>query len=156
MAKNRYPVIDYMECAECGACVKKCSHGVYDKSKAPSPLVVTPENCVDHCHGCGNLCPNGAITYVGEDTGWTPPHGMKTDDEPCCAGANTGVGCSCGDTCGCGGEAVEKELFVDFLYLDLKTCDRCIGTDDVLLEAVNEIEPVLKAAGYAIALNKMK
>jgi ferredoxin len=31
------------------------------------------ENCVDHCHGCGNKCPVGAITYVGEDTGWTPP-----------------------------------------------------------------------------------
>jgi NAD-dependent dihydropyrimidine dehydrogenase PreA subunit len=84
MAKTWYPVIDYLECAECGACVKKCSYGVYDKTKAPSPLVVKPENCVDHCHGCGNLCPNGAITYVGDDTGWTPSHGMKTAEEPCC------------------------------------------------------------------------
>lgn len=36
MAKAWYPVIDYMECKECGSCIKKCSHGVYDKLKAPS------------------------------------------------------------------------------------------------------------------------
>jgi len=74
MAKTWYPVIDYSLCTECGTCVAKCSHGVYDTSKAPTPNVINPVGCDDHCHGCGNRCPVGAITYVGEDTGWTPPN----------------------------------------------------------------------------------
>jgi NAD-dependent dihydropyrimidine dehydrogenase PreA subunit len=75
MAKTWYPVIDYQVCAECGTCVSLCPHGVYDTAKAPSPLVVHPEACIDRCHGCGNRCPAGAIQYVGDDTGWTPPKG---------------------------------------------------------------------------------
>ena len=88
MAKKWYPVIDILICMECGSCVNKCSHGVYNKDKFPVPIVVYPDGCVDHCHGCGNLCPQGAITYVGEDTGWTPPHG-KSAETPSC-------GCCCG------------------------------------------------------------
>lgn len=84
MAKNWYPVIDILTCAECGVCVAKCKHGVYDKSKAPIPVVVNPNGCLDHCHGCGNKCPNGAITYVGEDTGWTPPNGTPQEKSGCC------------------------------------------------------------------------
>ena len=37
--------------------VAKCTHGVYNKAKAPTPVVVNPDGCVDHCHGCDNLCP---------------------------------------------------------------------------------------------------
>lgn len=90
MAKTWYPVIDYVTCIECGTCIAKCSHGVYDTAKAPSPLVSNPEACVDHCHGCGTRCPVGAITYVGEDTGWTPPNGAQESETPCC---------SCGGNC---------------------------------------------------------
>ena len=43
------------------------------KKIAPSPIVSNPDGCIDHCHGCGNKCPVGAITYVGDDTGWIPP-----------------------------------------------------------------------------------
>ena len=39
------------------------------KKIAPSPIVSNPDGCIDHCHGCGNKCPVGAITYVGDDTG---------------------------------------------------------------------------------------
>ena len=81
MAKSWYPVIDYLACSECGTCIAKCSHGVYDKAKAPSPVVVRTENCIDHCHGCGNKCPVGAISYVGDDTGWTPPNGEHSAAE---------------------------------------------------------------------------
>lgn len=81
MAKKWYPVIDYLMCVECGTCVAKCSHGVYDTAKAPSSVVKNPELCVDHCHGCGNRCPVGAITYLGEDTGWTPPNGEQLVEE---------------------------------------------------------------------------
>ena len=94
MAQKWYPVIDYSKCEECGACIDKCSHGVYNKEKTPAPVVISPESCVDHCHGCGNICPNGAITYVGEDTGWMPPNGEKAKGSDCDCGC--GEGCSCG------------------------------------------------------------
>lgn len=142
MAKTWYPVIDYLLCTECGACISKCPHGVYDKSKAPSPVVKNPEACVDHCHGCGNICPVGAITYVGEDTGWTPPNGEQSAEEARCS-------------CGCEA-ASEKKLVVEYLYLDLKTCERCIGTDDVLDGVMLTLTPALKLAGYEVEYSKVE
>lgn len=82
MSIKWYPVIDYMNCIECGACTDKCSHGVYDKEKAPTPVVVYTEGCIEGCHGCGNLCPQSAITYIGETT-------ENTDS------------CSCSGNCTC-------------------------------------------------------
>lgn len=89
MAKNWYPVIDYLLYQECGSCSDMCAHGVYDPAAAPSPRVIHPENCVDHCHGCGTQCPAGAITYVGEDTGWVPPaeNGETETAGSCCCGS---------------------------------------------------------------------
>lgn len=69
MSKTWYPVIDYGLCSECGSCTEKCKHGVYDLKKIPTPVVVLPDNCVHGCHGCGNLCPSGAVSYVGEISG---------------------------------------------------------------------------------------
>jgi NAD-dependent dihydropyrimidine dehydrogenase PreA subunit len=69
MAKKWYPVIDYSKCVECGTCVEFCGHGVYDKKKKPSPVVVYPDGCVDHCHGCQAKCQTGAISYVGDNGG---------------------------------------------------------------------------------------
>jgi len=66
MSKAWYPVIDYVKCIECGACTRKCKNGVYDQEKAPTPVVILPEGCIQGCHGCGNLCPAEAISYVGE------------------------------------------------------------------------------------------
>ena len=80
MSKNWYPVIDQENCIECGSCFNKCKHGVYDLMKVPIPVVVMPENCIQGCHGCGNLCPSEAILYVGD---------QKQGSENC--------GCSCGD-----------------------------------------------------------
>jgi len=156
MAKMWYPVIDYLECVECGTCVDNCTHGVYDKSKAPSPVVTSPEACIDHCHFCGNNCPQGAITYVGDKTGWTPPLGKSEAAEPSC---DCDSGCGCGSDCGsdCGNDEIvldEHALTIDFLYLDLTTCERCMGTDDVLMDAINEVSALLKAAGYAVTVNK--
>jgi NAD-dependent dihydropyrimidine dehydrogenase PreA subunit len=66
MSKTWYPVIDYEKCTECGACIDKCKHGVFNIAKAPRPVVVYPEGCVQGCHGCGILCSNSAIEYVGD------------------------------------------------------------------------------------------
>lgn len=147
MAKKWYPVVDILSCIECGTCVKFCSHGVYDKTKAPSPIVVHPDGCVDRCHGCGNKCPVGAIAYVGDDTGWIPPvlrdKGGAPDVTP-----SRGCGCGCADR----SETVsgKKKLQIEYLYLDLKTCDRCIGTNEVLKEVVDTLRPVLDMAGYEV------
>lgn len=81
MSKTWYPVIDYSKCIECGTCVNFCSHGVYNKEKSPTPVVVYPEGCIQGCHGCGNKCKVEAIEYVGDS--------KKKETESC--------GCSCGD-----------------------------------------------------------
>lgn len=142
MAEKWYPVIDYLECVECGECSSKCPHGVFDMDKAPSPVVIHPEYCIDRCHGCGDLCPQGAITYVGDDTGWIPHQGAMKET-PC--------GCGCivpepGD---------EKGLKIQFLYLDLNTCVRCKATDSTLLEAVKELTPVLETLGFRTSVEKV-
>jgi NAD-dependent dihydropyrimidine dehydrogenase PreA subunit len=148
MAKAWYPVIDYTTCVECGTCAAKCPHGVYDVRKAPTPVVKNPVECVDHCHGCGNRCPVGAITYVGDDTGWVPPHKAietETEAEP--------AGCGCGCDCG---ENEEKTVNVQYLYLDLTTCDRCIGTDKELDDVMMVLTPALELAGLKVEYEKVE
>ena len=87
MAAKWYPVIDYSLCAECGTCVSFCPHGVYDRGKAPTPVVTNPLECVDHCHGCQKKCPTGAISYVGEDE-------TSSGESGCgCGGSNRGTCC---------------------------------------------------------------
>lgn len=85
MAAKWYPVIDYAACIECGTCSDFCPHGVYDRSKSPTPVVVNPDGCIDHCRGCQDQCPAGAISYVGDDNG---------------AAMESGCGCSGGSCCG--------------------------------------------------------
>jgi len=99
MGKNWYPIINEDTCIKCGKCIAFCKHGVYDKSKGNTPVVIAPVGCVDHCHGCGDICPTGSITYVGEDTGWIPPN-AKADKESAC---------SCGDDCACGDNSQSSE-----------------------------------------------
>ena len=142
MAKMWYPVIDYGVCEDCGNCVSFCRHGVYDKIKAPSAVVIYPEGCVDHCHGCGDKCPMGAISYVGDDTGWVPLNGEGSKLVPC-------TSCRCS-------ESSKKEVLVEYLYLDLKTCDRCIGTDKVLDEVMLILTDALHIAGYEVEYKKIK
>ena len=83
MGKNWYPQIDSYSCIRCGACVEKCGNGVYDKASHPVPQIVQPFACRDGCHGCGNRCPVGAISYYGDDTGCLPPQG-KEQRPDCC------------------------------------------------------------------------
>ncbi|MCM1565229.1 MAG: 4Fe-4S binding protein [Dehalobacter sp.] len=86
MSKTWYPVIDYEKCIECGACTDKCQHGVYNQQKAPTPVVVQPENCIHGCHGCGALCPEEAISYVGENNKQNNSCGCDCSDDNggCC------------------------------------------------------------------------
>ena len=40
--------------------------------------------------------------------------------------------------CCCSETKEQKVIKIDYLYLDLKTCDRCVGTDVVLEEVIKQ------------------
>ena len=50
----------------------------------------------------------------------------------------------------------EKTVTIEYLYLDLQSCDRCIGTDAVLEEAIAELTPTLERAGLALIIAKLR
>jgi NAD-dependent dihydropyrimidine dehydrogenase PreA subunit len=74
MSKNWYPVINFEACTACGACLKKCSHGVF-ADKGGTIIMLKPEGCAEGCHGCQKLCPTGAISYFGENDPNLKPSG---------------------------------------------------------------------------------
>lgn len=47
-----------------------------------------------------------------------------------------------------------RKISVEYLFLDLKTCDRCIGTDQVLEEVIKELAPAMELAGYSFEYKK--
>lgn len=47
-----------------------------------------------------------------------------------------------------------KEIKIDYLYLDLNTCDRCVGTDAVLEKVIQKLAPAFALAGYRISYQK--
>jgi hypothetical protein len=49
-----------------------------------------------------------------------------------------------------------KHVLVEYLYLDLQVCDRCIGTEEVLNEVLTKLSPVLQLAGYEVEYQKTK
>lgn len=61
--------------------------------------------------------------------------------------------CSCG--CDCGEEKAQKVL-VEYLYLDLNTCERCIGTDQILDGVMELLTPSLQLAGYDVEYHKIE
>ena len=58
--------------------------------------------------------------------------------------------------CCCDETKEKKEVKVEYLYLDLNTCDRCVGTDAVLEEVLKELSPAYRLAGYTISYNKIE
>lgn len=65
MALNWYPVINYDLCNECLACVKHCTHEVYDLNDL-IPTILHPDGCIKGCRGCQNKCQQKAISYFGD------------------------------------------------------------------------------------------
>jgi hypothetical protein len=50
--------------------------------------------------------------------------------------------------------ALTRKVAIDFLYLDLDTCDRCIGTNTNLDAALDQIAHLLQAAGIQVLVQK--
>lgn len=51
---------------------------------------------------------------------------------------------------------MKNKVHIEYLFLDLKTCDRCMGTDQVLEEVVEAIMPALELAGYPVEYRKIE
>ncbi|NLW48355.1 MAG: DUF2703 domain-containing protein [Firmicutes bacterium] len=49
-----------------------------------------------------------------------------------------------------------KKIIVEYLYLDLQTCERCIGTDCILDEVMLTLTPALKLAGFTVEHQKIE
>ncbi|MDL2219665.1 DUF2703 domain-containing protein [Ruminococcaceae bacterium OttesenSCG-928-O06] len=54
----------------------------------------------------------------------------------------------------CGAEAADKNIRIDFLYLDLNSCERCGNTSAELDNAVSELHGVLDTLGFTLSVNK--
>ncbi|MCK5150959.1 MAG: 4Fe-4S binding protein [Candidatus Thorarchaeota archaeon] len=54
-------VLDETCCDGCGACVKECRYGVYDKLDE-IPSVAHVQYCKE-CGECIKICPNGCISF---------------------------------------------------------------------------------------------
>lgn len=50
---------------------------------------------------------------------------------------------------------MSKNLVIDFLYLDLSTCDRCITTDSTLQETLLELSGIFNTLGCKVEVNKV-
>jgi hypothetical protein len=48
-----------------------------------------------------------------------------------------------------------NSLLIEFLYLDLETCTRCLGTDRALEQALDAAGEVLAAAGAAVEVERI-
>ena len=49
---------------------------------------------------------------------------------------------------------VIRKIDIEFLYIDLTVCTRCIGTDVNLRAALSEVSQILKTAGVEVSLRK--
>jgi len=159
MAKNWYPVINAETCIECGKCVDKCTHGVYDKGSPQKPVVVYPDGCIDQCHGCGNLCPTGSITYKGEHENPNKNKGRETTMK----NLNTTTDCRCNTDCGCNAtaaamEQATKNLLIEWRHLDVdgETCDRCYDTGENLAAEVKRLNRALSPQGIEVKYVEIK
>jgi glutaredoxin len=50
----------------------------------------------------------------------------------------------------------KNKIVVEYLYLDLNTCQRCIGTDDALDQVMMTLSPAFELAGFKVEYHKIK
>lgn len=79
------------------------------------------------------------------------------------ASSSDSAGCGCegaccsspGNTDCCKEPGSAKTLIIDFLYIDLTACSRCLGTDSSLAEALDDVAKVLEATGTRVEVRKI-
>lgn len=49
-----------------------------------------------------------------------------------------------------------KKITVEYLYLDMQSCERCIGTDRILDEVMLTLTPALMLAGFTVEYGKIE
>lgn len=74
-------------------------------------------------------------------------------DDPICVESGDCMCACCSRDCR---EPMGKKVLVEYLYLDLKTCERCIGTDAVLDAVMATLIPALELAGYKVDYKKIE
>ncbi|MBQ3300700.1 MAG: DUF2703 domain-containing protein [Eggerthellaceae bacterium] len=84
----------------------------------------------------------------------------ESEQETCCCGGETPSSetCCSDSSYSCSDDPYngrKKTAIVDFLYLDLDTCDRCTGADERVFKAVEACKPILAACGYNLILNQV-
>lgn len=71
---------------------------------------------------------------------------MDSENKPptCCAPISQPIG-----------EDTKERVAIDFLYLDLRECDRCKGTNEQLESALPIITQALEASGFEVEVRKI-
>lgn len=49
----------------------------------------------------------------------------------------------------------KRSLVIDYLFLDLNQCERCMDTEGILDETAAIINPILEATGFEVTVNKI-
>jgi hypothetical protein len=52
-------------------------------------------------------------------------------------------------------ETARRKIEIEFLFIDLTVCSRCMGTDANLEEALTEVSQILAAAGVEVSVRKI-
>jgi NAD-dependent dihydropyrimidine dehydrogenase PreA subunit len=63
------PIVDYIKCTTCGACVNYCHVDalIFEEKNGKKTTVVNPNRCIVFCRGCEPICPEGAISHPSEE-----------------------------------------------------------------------------------------
>jgi len=78
---------------------------------------------------------------------------LATTITGCCGGSSGGCGPQTGPDAGTG--VTPREIGIEFSYLDLNTCERCVSTGDTLDEALAVLAPAFRALGVTTRVNKV-
>lgn len=81
---------------------------------------------------------------------------VNNNEGGCCCNTNSTCCTTGGTTQSNHLQAEKRKINIDFLFLDLRVCVPCRGTETSLEEAIVEVAKVLEATGVEVVVNKIK